>query len=108
MLYSWGKVNQFTTNLEHFPPPPPVQTGRLSPPCEPCHATPGFCDICPAGQKYGSRLGPASLTACRHVPPVVSGARGLPAPLDETCPKHANANKFALLSASMYIRILKV
>ena len=45
--------------------PSPVQTGYPSPPpsCEARHATPGFCDVC-LRQKYGSRLGHASLTAC--------------------------------------------
>ena len=52
--------------------PPPVQTGHPSLHCEACHAPLGFCDICPAGQKYGSRLGNASLQACRPVLPVVS------------------------------------
>ena len=52
--------------------------------------------------RYGSRLGNASLAACMHVSPVVSGSpKGLP-PLRT---KHANANKFALLSASAYVCI---
>ena len=61
----------------------------------------GFCDIrlC---RKYGSRLGHASLAAC-----TACSARCVRESKSSRLlrPKHANANSFALLSASAYICI---
>ena len=94
-----GKVNLICRETVALSPPP-VQTGHPSPPCEARHAPPGFCDICPAGQKYGSRLGNASPTAC-----ITCFARRICEPEASRLlrMKHANASSFALLSASAYI-----
>ena len=122
-----GKVNHFSANQWHFPP-----NMRLSASAYIClrqkhcscllcswllrySATPeirftprqckqvcialGFCDI-RLRRKYGSRLGNASPTAC-----ITCSARCIreskASRLLRT--KHANANEFALLSASAYI-----
>ena len=58
---SVGRVsgNTDSTNVHHFSGTSPRP--RVS--REACHAVLGFCDVC-LRQKYGSRLGHASLTAC--------------------------------------------
>ena len=59
----------------------------------------GFCAIC-LRQKYCSRLGNTSPTAC-----ITCSARCIRESLASRLlrTKHANANEFALLSASAYI-----
>ena len=59
----------------------------------------------PCGQRYGSRLGNASLTACMHASHSVVRSINPPAPYERNMP---NAKTFALLSASAYVcKIMK-
>ncbi len=104
-----GKVNHFSANQWHFPPNMRLSASayiclrqkhcsRLGN-CKLVCSALGFCDI-RLRRKYGSRLGNASPTAC-----ITCSARCIreskPSRLLRT--KHANANEFALLSASAYI-----